>query len=80
MASIVAALAPAGVLIYEAFAAGNEKFGKPSNPDFLLRPGELLQAAANLRIIAYEGVELGPPRPAMVQRICAVRTGSAGPS
>lgn len=66
-----------GVLIYETFAAGNERFGKPSNPDFLLRPGELLAVAANdLRVVAYEDVQVGGPKPAMVQRICAVRPGA----
>jgi hypothetical protein len=44
--AIMAAVAPGGVLIYETFAAGNETVGKPSRPDFLLRPGELLDACA----------------------------------
>ena len=70
--AIRAALAPGGALIYETFAAGNERFGKPSNPDFLLRPGELLGLAAGLRIVAYENLEIAEPRPAMVQRIAAV--------
>ena len=47
-------LAEEGVLIYETFMAGNEKFGKPSNPNFLLRPGELLQAFAGLAVVAFE--------------------------
>jgi SAM-dependent methyltransferase len=53
---IAAALAPDGVLIYETFARGNEIFGKPSNPDFLLNPGELLDLAARggLQVLAYE--------------------------
>src|ERR1044071_4064168 len=51
---LVAALAQGGVLIYETFAIGNERFGRPSNPDFLLRPGELLGATQGLRVIAYE--------------------------
>lgn len=64
-------LAPGGVLIYETFALGNEAFGKPSNPDFLLRPGELLDACSGLRIVAYEdGVLDAPLR--RVQRIAAV--------
>lgn len=72
LADIVAAVAPGGVLIYETFAAGNETVGKPSRPDFLLQPGELLQAAAALRVVAYEdGFLDGPPR--FVQRIAAVR-------
>jgi len=70
---IVAAVAPGGVLIYETFARGNERFGKPSNPDFLLKSGELLQAVAGrLRVVAYECLEGTEPRPAVVQRIAAV--------
>ncbi len=70
---LVAALAPGGALIYETFAEGNERFGRPRNPDHLLRPGELLEAVrGKLRVVAYEDVELGAPRPAAVQRICAV--------
>ena len=69
---IVAAVADGGVLLYETFAAGNETVGRPSNPDFLLRPGELLAAAAALRVIAYEdGFLEAPPR--FVQRLAAVR-------
>ena len=71
---VVASVAPGGVLIYETFAIGNETIGKPSNPQFLLGPGELLQACADLRVIAYEdGFEdagdSAPPR--FVQRIVA---------
>ncbi|HEX7810520.1 MAG TPA: methyltransferase domain-containing protein [Burkholderiales bacterium] len=73
---LLAALAGDGVLIYETFAAGNERFGKPSNPDFLLRPGELLGVVSGkMRVIAYEDLQVEHPAPAMVQRICAVRTG-----
>jgi SAM-dependent methyltransferase len=69
---MIASVAPGGVLIYETFAAGNETVGKPSNPDFLLRPGELLQLAAGLRVVAFEdGFEPAPAR--FVQRIVAVR-------
>ncbi len=65
-----AALAPGGVLIYETFATGNAAFGKPANPDFLLQPGELLEACRGLQIVAYEdGFLDGPPR--CVQRIVA---------
>jgi SAM-dependent methyltransferase len=71
--AIVAAVAPHGVLLYETFAVGNERFGKPSNPDFLLRPGELLEVVRDrLRVVAYEDLEVSTPRPAMVQRIAAV--------
>ena len=70
--AIVAAVAPGGCLIYETFAAGNERLGKPSNPDFLLQPGELLEAVrGQLTVLAYENLEVSEPRPAMVQRIAA---------
>jgi SAM-dependent methyltransferase len=72
--SLVAALQPGGVLIYETFGAGNEAFGKPSNPDFLLRPGELLDAVrGTLTVVAYEHGKVTQPRPAIVQRICAIQ-------
>lgn len=67
-----AALEPGGLLIYETFAQGNEKFGRPSNPNFLLRHGELLQAVGEARVIAYEDLLVEDPRPAALQRICAV--------
>ena len=71
---VLAALAPEGALIYETFAAGNERYGRPSNPAFLLRPGELLEIARGLlRVIAYEDLYVSDPRPAMVQRICAIK-------
>ena len=70
---ILDALDPAGVLLYETFAVGNEKYGKPSNPNFLLRPGELLEVVrGRLKVIAFEDVHVEQPKPAMVQRICAV--------
>jgi hypothetical protein len=66
------ALADDGVLIYETFAQGQQTVGKPSRPDFLLRPGELLHACAGLRVVAYEdGFEAAVPR--FVQRIVAVQ-------
>jgi len=71
-APIAAALAPGGVLIYETFAAGNERLGRPRNPDFLLRPGELIEAFARLTIVAFEQGEVAVPRPAVIQRIAAV--------
>jgi SAM-dependent methyltransferase len=70
--AIANALASGGVLIYETFARGNERLGRPRNPDFLLRPGELLQAFARLTVIAFEEGEVTAPRPAVVQRIAAV--------
>ena len=68
-------LCEGGVLIYETFAEGNAQFGKPSNPNFLLKPGELLALAqrSGLKVIAYEDICLDQPKPAMVQRICAVK-------
>lgn len=67
-------VAPRGALIYETFAQGNERFGRPSNPAHLLREGELLEAVrGRLMVVAYEHVEITEPRPAIVQRIAAVR-------
>lgn len=66
-----------GVLLYETFMAGNERYGKPSNPHFLLRPGELLEAFGALSIVAFEQGTVERPKPAVVQRICVIR-GSAG--
>ncbi len=72
LGDIIDAVAPGGLLLYETFAMGNEHFGKPANPDFLLRPGELREAVAGrLEVIAFEEVELGAPRPAVMQRIAA---------
>jgi SAM-dependent methyltransferase len=72
-ATLAAALAPGGVLIYETFAAGNERYGKPSNPAFLLRPRELFDAfAPRLHVLAYEDGVVDAPRPARIQRIAAV--------
>ena len=71
---LIDALDERGVLIYETFAAGNGRFGRPSNPAFLLEPGELLDTVrGHLRVIAYEDLQVNSPRPAMVQRICAER-------
>jgi hypothetical protein len=67
------ALADGGVIIYETFMAGNERFGKPSNPAFLLRPGELLEAFRGLAVKGYEEGPQMAPKPAMIQRLCAVR-------
>jgi SAM-dependent methyltransferase len=72
---LAGALAPGGVLIYETFGIGNERFGKPSNPAFLLRPGELLEFASahGLQVLAYECGEVATPKPAITQRIVAKR-------
>jgi SAM-dependent methyltransferase len=70
---IVGAVAPGGVLLYETFARGQERFGRPQNPDFLLKPGELLDAVRPaLRVLAYEDLVLTDPSPRAVQRIAAV--------
>ena len=76
-ALLAALVAPGGLLIYETFAQGNERYGRPSNPAFLLAPGELCERSrrAGLRILGYEHGLLGQPRPAVVQRVCAVRAG-----
>jgi SAM-dependent methyltransferase len=74
LADIVASVAPGGVLLYETFARGHERFGHPHNPDFLLRPGELLDAVrGELRVAAYEDLIVEEPAPKAVQRIAAVR-------
>lgn len=76
---LVGALRPGGIFIYETFAAGNERYGRPANPDFLLRPGELLRSVKPLSVIAFEQGLVSTPKEALVQRICALR-GDAGPS
>lgn len=78
--ALLASLAPDGVLIYETFALGNEAFGKPSNPDFLLAPGELLAVVgAQLTVLAFEqGVTTGEG-PQVVQRIAALGRARAWP-
>jgi SAM-dependent methyltransferase len=77
--ALVGALAPGGALIYETFMIGNERFGRPSNPDFLLRQGELVAAFIDrLTILAFEQGIVAVPRPAAVQRIAAVK-GAVGP-
>ena len=76
-APIIAALRSGGVLIYETFAVGNEMFGRPSNPQFLLRRGELLELAGpGLQVVAFEQGVVSRPKPAVVERICAIGAGS----
>ena len=76
---LLAALGEAGVLLYETFARGNEAYGRPSNPDFLLEPDELLHVTRDrLRVVAFEqGHVAGVDADAVVQRLAAV--GRAGP-
>ena len=72
---LLEALAPGGVLLYESFMLGNERFGRPSNREFLLRPGELREAFGELTEMGFEEGEAAFPKPAMIQRLCAVRAG-----
>src|SRR6266496_1031800 len=62
-----------GVLVYEMFMRGNERFAKPSTPAFLLEPGELLAAFGALTVVAFEQGRVDAPWPAVVQRLCAVK-------
>jgi SAM-dependent methyltransferase len=74
MAALLDALRPGGVLIYETFALGNEKHGRPSNPEFLLRPDELRQwVQGRLSVLAFEQGLVELPDPAVIQRVCAVQ-------
>lgn len=66
-------LAPGGLLLYETFAQGNERFGRPRNPDFLLAPGELL-GMVRLQVLGYEHGEVWEPRQAVMQRLAARKT------
>ena len=78
--TLAGSLLPGGVLIYETFAEGNEKYGKPTNPDFLLREGELLRAfSGTLAVVAYEHGYDADPKPAIRQRICAQATAEHRP-
>jgi SAM-dependent methyltransferase len=76
-ARLAESLDAGGVLIYETFMRGNERYGKPSNPDFLLAPGELLEAFGALTVAAFEQGTLERPKKAVVQRVCVLR-GEAG--
>ena len=74
-------LASGGILIYETFLLGNEKFGKPSNPHFLLKKDELwqyIQPNDEFSVVSFEQGYVGEPKPAMIQRICAVKQNSIG--
>jgi hypothetical protein len=80
MPALVAAVDADGVFIYETFSVGNERLGRPRNPHFLLRPGELLDAVrGHLRVIAYEDLVVDEPSPAAVQRVCAIGPNRAVP-
>lgn len=76
MPAVVASVAEGGRLVYETFMRGHEAYGRPTRPEFLLEPGELLRAVQPLDVVAYEaGLLEGPTR--LVQRVCAVRGGPA---
>lgn len=78
---LIDSLNPGGALIYETFAIGNEHLGRPRNPDFLLRDGELLDAVSGkLAVVAYEAGRIDDPAPAIVQRIAAVKAGAQPPA
>lgn len=75
---IIDLVAPGGLLLYETFAVGNEAFGKPSNPDYLLKPDELRDAVdGKLDVLAFEQLETKTPRPAVIQHIAARNTQAA---
>ena len=72
--TLLDALEPGGVLLYETFMEGNERFGEPSRSAFLLKDGELLDLArGRLSVTAYEARMISEPKMAMVQRIAARR-------
>ena len=70
---LIEALAPGGLLIYETFMVGNERYGRPSNPEFLLGPAELLQSLRGLAIKGFEEGFQELPKPSMIQRVCAAK-------
>lgn len=72
--NLLMALEPGGVLIYETFMVGQERLGKPANPAFLLRKNELLDLVKpRLTVVAFEQGLVDLPRPAVMQRVCALR-------
>jgi SAM-dependent methyltransferase len=77
---LLAALEPGGVLLYETFMMGNQRFGRPSSPAFLLRSGELLDlAAGRLQVVAFEQGEVSSPKAAVVQRLAAISGPAVAP-
>lgn len=78
--ALIDAVEPGGLLLYETFAAGNERFGRPSSPAYLLKSGELLDAAAGrLQVLAFEQGEVSSPKAAVVQRLAAVNAAEPRP-
>jgi SAM-dependent methyltransferase len=79
--ALVSVVALGGLFVYETFACGNERFGRPRRPEFLLQPGELLEVVrGRLRVVAFEDLVVDEPRAAAVQRIAAVRVSSDAPA
>jgi SAM-dependent methyltransferase len=76
---LVDSLRSGGVLIYETFSLGNERYGRPSNPEHLLLPNELLHSLEPMAVVAFEQGSISAPKPAVVQRVCAV-LGDKGPA
>ena len=74
--AIVAAVAPAGRLVYETFAAGHGTLGRPTRADYLLQPAELLAVCAGLQVRGFEQGRLEAP-PRIVQRVAADRDPAA---
>jgi SAM-dependent methyltransferase len=71
---LLGSLDEGGVLIYDTFMVGNERYGRPSNPAFLLKPGELLEAFRELEVVDFQEGEVSEPQPAVKQRLCARRS------
>lgn len=79
--SLIDAVSESGLLIYETFAKGNERFGRPANPEFLLETGELLgRVGPSLRVLGFEDIYVDSPKQALVQRICAAGKNFAWPA
>ena len=77
--ALLAAVEPGGLLVYETFALGNERYGRPSRAEFLLRPGELLEIVrGDFEVLAYESGPVAAPKPAIIQRIVAKRLDVSG--
>jgi SAM-dependent methyltransferase len=74
LGDLIDVLAEGGVLIYQTFMLGSEAYGRPRNPDFLLKENELREVfGASLDVVAFEQGYVERPAPAVVQKICAVK-------
>jgi len=79
LGALLDTLAPRGVLLYETFMRGNVAFGRPANPDYLLQPGELLECVrGRMTVVAFEQGSVDRPKPACVQRLCAIKAAAEG--